>query len=75
MQTRFALCVDNSAYPTSLEVHKFYRVVPDEDTELAGDLRIVDESGENYLYPGRYFVATDLPQETERVVIDSFDRT
>lgn len=75
MKTRFAVCVDNSEYPASLEVHKIYRVVPDEDAERDGDLRIVDESGEDYMYPSRYFVAIDLPQETERALMASFDRT
>jgi hypothetical protein len=74
MKTRFAVCVENSEYPASLEVHKIYRVVPDADAERDGDLRIIDESGEDYLYPSRYFVAIDLPKETERVLTDSFDR-
>ena len=43
----FAICINNSEYPVSLEVHKIYRVLPDEDAALDGDLRIVDESGED----------------------------
>jgi len=69
MKTRFVVCVDNSQYPASLEVHKIYRVIPDKDAERDGDLRIVDESGEDYLYPGRYFVAIDVPKETERALM------
>jgi len=46
---RFAICVDNSEYPASLELHKLYRVIPDEDAKKDGDLRIIDESGEDYL--------------------------
>lgn len=68
------MCVDNSEYPVSLEIHKIYRVIPYQDAEREGDLRIIDESGEDYLYPGRYFVAIDLPQETERALMDSFER-
>jgi hypothetical protein len=75
MKTRFAVCVDDSEYPASLEVHKIYRVIPDQDAERDGDVRIIDESGEDYLYPGKYFVAIDLPQEAERALMDSFDRT
>ncbi len=75
MKTRFAVCIDNSECPGSLEVHKICRVVPDKDAERDGDLRIIDASGEDYLYPRRYFVAIDLPQETERVLTESFDRT
>ncbi len=74
MKARFAVCVDNSEYPASLELHKIYRVLPDQDAEPDGDLRIIDESGEDYLYPGRYFVAIDLPQATERALMESFDR-
>lgn len=59
----FAVCVDNSEYPASLELHKIYRVLPDEDAATDGDLRVVDESGEDYLYPADYFVLLDLPQE------------
>lgn len=74
MKTRFAVCVDNSEYPASLEVHKIYRVVPDRDAEQDGDLRIIDESGEDYLYPEKYFLAIDLPLEIGRVLTQSFDR-
>jgi hypothetical protein len=74
MKTRFVVCVDNAEYPASLDIHKVYRVVPDRDAERDGDLRIIDESGEDYLYPGKYFVAIDMPQETERALMASFDR-
>ena len=60
---RFAVCVNNSEYPASLELHKIYRVLPDEDADADGDLRVVDESGEDYLYPADYFVIVELPQE------------
>jgi hypothetical protein len=42
--------------------------------ERDGDCRIIDESGEDYLYPNRYFVAIDLPTDTESVLTESFDR-
>jgi len=45
----FAVCVNNSEYPASLELHKIYRVVADEEATREGDLRIIDESGEDYL--------------------------
>jgi hypothetical protein len=50
-------------------------VIPDQDAERDGDLRVIDESGGDYLYPAKYFFAIDLPKETERVLMDSFDRT
>ena len=57
----YVVCVENADYPVSLELHKIYRALPDEDA-LAGDLRIVDESGEDYLYPARAFVGISLPE-------------
>ena len=59
---RFVVCTENSAYPASLELHKIYCVLPDEDAAREGDLRIVDESGEDYLYPAEWFAAVDLPR-------------
>jgi hypothetical protein len=62
---RFAVCVNNAGYPASLELHKIYQVLSDEDAEADGDLRIVDESGEDYLYPAEYFVPVELPEAVE----------
>jgi len=61
---RFAVCIDNQEYPASLEKHKVYRVLPDSDAERDGDLRVIDESGEDYLYPKTYFVVLDLCRST-----------
>lgn len=66
---RFAVCVDNSEYPASLELHKIYRVLPDEEAESDGDLRVIDESGEDYLYPAEYFVLAELPQAVEKSLL------
>ncbi len=68
---RFAVCVNNADYPASLELHKIYRVLPDEDAEADGDLRIVDESGEDYLYPADYFVSLELPQAVEKSLLQN----
>jgi len=59
---RFAACLNNSGYRASLELHKIYRIIPDEDTAEDGDIRIVDESGEDYLYPARWFALVRLSQ-------------
>lgn len=67
----FAVCVDNADYPASLELHKVYRVRPDKEAESEGDLRIVDGSGEDYLYPAEKFVRADLPEEAERSFLQS----
>lgn len=62
---RFAVCIDNAGYPASLELHKIYRVLPDAEAESDGDLRVVDESEEDYLYPAERFVMVELPQKVE----------
>lgn len=59
------MCVDNSDYPASLELHKIYRVIPDEDVEKDGDLKIVDESGEDYIFSAENFVMIDVPLAVE----------
>ena len=71
---RFAICVDNSEYPASLELRKIYQVLPDEDAARDGDLRVIDESGEDYLYPADYFVLIEVSSETARALNRSFAR-
>ena len=66
---RFVVCIDNSDYEASLELHKIYSVVPDSDAAQDGDLRIVDESGEDYLYSAVRFVAIDIPKALERTML------
>jgi len=66
---KFAVCVNNEDYPASLELHKIYRVLPDEDAAEDGDIRVVDESGEDYLYPADYFVFVDLPRAVEKSLL------
>jgi hypothetical protein len=57
----FVVCINNSEYPASLELHKIYRVLPDEEAAQEGDIRIIDESGEDYLYAAEWFVAINVP--------------
>jgi hypothetical protein len=61
----FVVCVNNTEYPASLELHKIYKVLPDEKANRDGDIRVIDESGEDYLYPTSYFVAIQIPSEVE----------
>jgi hypothetical protein len=58
---QFAVCVDNGGYEASLECNKIYVVLPDKDAERDGHLRVVDESGEDYLFSAERFVAIDVP--------------
>jgi len=62
---RFVVCINNSGYPASLDLHKIYRVLPDEEAAREGDLRVVDESGEDYLYPAAWFVPVEVPRDVE----------
>ncbi len=55
---KFVLCIENKDYLASLEKWKMYPVVKE---EKEGYLRIIDESGEDYLYPSEYFVSIDIP--------------
>jgi hypothetical protein len=68
---RFVLCVENKGYAASLEPRKVYRLIADVQASRHGQLRVVDESGEDYLYPEKYFVPIKLPQAAERAVLKS----
>ena len=59
--TQYVVCVANRGYRVSLVVRRLYRVIPDRDAEQRGLVRVVDESGEGYLYPKKLFAAIDLP--------------
>ena len=59
----FAVCINNENYPASLECTKIDRVLPDVDAAKDGDMRIVDESGEDYLYPAKGFIIIDVPEQ------------
>ena len=64
-EPKFVVCIENEGYPASLERHKIYRVLPDPEAEKHGDLRIVDESDEDYLYPADWFVPIQVPEKVE----------
>ncbi|HUH00315.1 MAG TPA: hypothetical protein VMQ83_14230 [Gammaproteobacteria bacterium] len=68
---RLFICLDNNGYEASLERRKIYVALPDDGAENFGQLRIIDESGEDYLYPAERFVVADLPQSTRRRVLES----
>jgi hypothetical protein len=65
--TSFVLCIENEGYPASLELRKVYQTLDDPAAAEHGFLRVIDESGEDYLYPARFFVPIQVPQEAERV--------
>jgi hypothetical protein len=65
---QFAICISNTGYAASLEVRKIYRVLPDKAGARHGLIRVVDEMGEDYLFPEEYFVALRLPQAAEETL-------
>jgi len=66
-KSRFALCVENKD-SEDLEKRKIYVVQPDEDAEKEGYFRVIDESGEDYLYPASYFILVELPTEAQQAM-------
>jgi hypothetical protein len=68
-EPQFVICVRNKDYPASLEVRKVYVTIPDEQASRHHQLRVIDESGDDYLYPEEYFVAVQLPQAAEKAVL------
>jgi hypothetical protein len=66
---KLVICLDNSGYEVSLERRKIYVAIPDPQAQRLGQIRVIDESGEDYLYPEKMFVSADLPQSTRRAVL------
>ena len=68
--TQYVVCVANRGYRVSLVVRRLYRLIPDRDALQRGLVRIIDESGEDYLYPKTLFAAVDLPSTlTKRLAV------
>jgi hypothetical protein len=68
---RFAVCIDNAGYDTSLEPRKLYELLPDPEASRHRFVRVIDESGEDYLYPADMFVPIALPKDVEDAVFRS----
>ncbi|MGH9871737.1 MAG: hypothetical protein ACRD9S_04630 [Pyrinomonadaceae bacterium] len=66
---QFVVCVDNEGYPASLELRKIYRTVPDKNAAKHNLVRVIDESGEDYLYPESFFVGIRLPQAVKEAFL------
>lgn len=67
--TTFAICVKNEDYPASLQLWKVYRVLADENNSPRNLIRVVDESGEDYLFSAAYFVPVELPKAAENAML------
>ena len=68
---RLVICLDNSGYEVSLERRKIYVAIPDAEAARHGRIRVVDESGDDYLYPEERFVEAELPKATRRAVMQA----
>ena len=68
LETQFVLCIENGGCE-DLEKRKFYQILPDKEAAQEGYLRVVDESEEDYLYPGSYFIFVELPREAQEALI------
>ncbi|MBM3932719.1 MAG: hypothetical protein FJ319_00160 [SAR202 cluster bacterium] len=66
-----AVCIRNDGYSASLERFKIYKAIEDTVAKQEGMLRIIDESGEDYLYPESYFVFANLPEAVEKAVLEA----
>ena len=67
--SHFAVCVRNTGNEESLELRKLYAVISDPDAEKDGMIRVIDESGEDYLFPAAFFVLVPLPLAVEEAVL------
>jgi hypothetical protein len=70
VESRFVVCVQNEACE-DLELRKIYQVLPDESAAEDGCIRVIDESGEDYLYPADYFMSIELPQALEKALLSA----
>ena len=65
----FVVCINNKGYPASLEIRKLYQAIPDERAAKMHQARVIDESGEDYLYPADYFMPVRLPDSTQKALL------
>lgn len=68
---RFAVCINNTGYPDDLNVRTVYQVLPDEAAVRSNHIRVVDETGEDYLYPADLFVVIDVPPEARKALMEA----
>ena len=66
---QFVVCVRNEGYAVSLEKRKIYITLPDPVAEKHKQIRVIDESGEDYLYPKSFFIAISLPQSLRKAML------
>ena len=70
-QKKYALCINNKDYEASLIPRKIYEIIPDERAKKDDFVRVIDESGEDYLYHNSHFVLLELPIEVEKALVSA----
>lgn len=70
MRHNFLLCVDNEGYEASLEIRKLYEQIPDKEAERHNQVRIIDESGEDCLYPAKFFAPVRISLQTKSRILE-----
>ena len=66
---QFAICLDNEGYKASLEIGKLYQVIPDEEADKHGYIRLIDESREDYAFAANRFHIVQLPMSVEKALL------
>lgn len=69
VESQFVVCIHNEDYEASVELRKIYQVIPDATAAAHHHLRVIDESGEDYLYPEHYFIPIELPEAVEKALL------
>jgi hypothetical protein len=69
-KNRFLLCIENKGYEVSLEIRKLYEIIPDKEASRHKQVRVIDESGEDYLFPAALFAPIRLLTETRNKILE-----
>jgi hypothetical protein len=68
---RFVICINDGGYVDDLKVRMIYQILPDESAARSNYLRIIDETGEDYLYPANLFVSIEVPRDVEEALLQT----
>ena len=74
MSTERFICINNEGYPVALEMFATYETIPDDQAEKRGLIRVIDESGEDYLYPKSRFISTNVSPDAYILLSDEVKR-
>ncbi len=69
MESKFVICINNEGYEVSLEKGKVYQVIEDPKSLELQQVRVIDESGEDYLFPNDHFVSIRLPRKAQKALV------